>query len=276
MPKHYIVSEDTFPVVFEYAGQETATVEIKVNDGKEIENELIYGGVRGLKVDEDGNTVYGATFGLFAAAETEFDADHAIMTSTTNEEGIFAFEKLVYGDYVVREIAAAEGFVLNETVYPVSIHENNELIEIGFENMHITGTVELTKVDEAYPENKLTGAEFEIWLDLDGDKQFDTEKDVLLGLMTEVETGIYQMEGLRYGGYFAYEKTAPEGFIKDDGYYYFEIREDGKTVTVENEAGVGFINKMRTGSIRIEKTSEDGVLKGFTFKVEGKDMMKWR
>lgn len=270
--KHYIVSEDTFPVVFEYAGQETATVEIKVNDGKEIVNELIYGGVRGLKVDEDGNTVSGATFGLFAAAETEFDADHAIMTTTTNEEGIFTFEKLVYGDYVVREISAAEGFVLNETVYPVSIHENNELIEIGFENMHITGTVELTKVDEDYPENKLTGAEFEIWLDLDGDKQFDAEKDVLLGLMTEVETGIYQMEGLRYGGYFAYEKTAPEGFIKDDGYYYFEIREDGKTVTVENEAGVGFINKMRTGSIRIEKTSEDGVLKGFTFKVEGKDI----
>ena len=80
------------------------------------------------------------------------------------------------------------------------------------------------------------------------------------------------MAGLRYGSYFVYEKTAPDGFKKDDGYYPFEIREDGKTVTVENEAGIGFINQCRTGSIRIEKTSEDGVLKGFTFKVEGKDV----
>ena len=161
--------------------------------------------------------------------------------------------------------------MLNETIYPVTIRESNELVEIGFENLHITGTVEVTKVDKDYPENKLTGAEFEVWLDLDGDKKYDAEKDILVGLMKEAEIGIYRMEGLRYGGYFVYERTAPEGFQKDDGFYFFEIREDGKTVIVENEAGIGFINKARTGSIRIEKTSEDGVLKGFTFRVEGKD-----
>lgn len=270
--EHYVLSDEAFPVVFAYAGEKIGKVEIKVNDGKEITNDLIHGAVRGLKVDEDGNAVSGAAFGLFHADEEKYTEENALMVSVTGEDGIFTFEGLVYGDYAVREIKAAEGFVLNETVYPVSIREDNDLIEIGFENMHITGTVELTKVDEDYPENKLTGAEFEIWLDLDGDKQFDAHKDVLLGLMEEVETGIYRMEGLRYGGYFAYEKTAPEGFLKDDGYYYFEIREDGKTVTVENEAGVGFINKIRTGSIRIEKTSEDGVLKGFTFRVEGKDI----
>ena len=269
---HYLVSEEKYPVNFSYGGDNIGTVHIKVNAGTAITNDLIRGTVRGLKVDEDGKTVSGATFGLFLPNETEFDAERAIMTSTTNEEGIFIFEKLVYGDYVIREIKAAEGFVLNETVYPVSIKDNNALVEIGFENLHITGTVELTKVDADYPENKLTGAEFEIWLDLDGNGKFDASKDILVGLMEEVETGIYRMDGLRYGGYFAYEKTAPEGFFKDDGYYYFEIREDGKTVTVENEAGVGFINKARTGSVRIEKTSEDGVLKGFTFKVEGKDL----
>ena len=270
--EHYIVSDESYPVIFNYAGEKIGTVEIKVNDGKAISNEMIRGAVRGLKVDEDGKIVQGATFGLFFADETEFDAEHAIMTSTTNEEGIFTFEKLAYGDYVIREIKAAEGFVLNETLYPVSIKENNSLVEIGFENLHITGTVELTKVDEDYPENKLTGAEFEIWLDLDGDGKYDAEKDVLVGLMEETEIGIYRMEGLRYGGYFVYEKSAPEGFYKDDGRYYFEIRENGTTVTVENKAGVGFINKARTGSIRIEKTSEDGLLKGFTFKVEGKDL----
>ena len=268
---HYIVSETMYPVSFDYQGQDVAEVKLPVNDGKEIDNELIYGAVRGLKVDEDGLTVPGATFGLFYSEETVFDREHAIMCCTTNEEGMFTFEKLVYGDYAIREIEPAEGFVLNETIYPVTIRESNELVEIGFENLHITGTVEVTKVDKDYPENKLTGAEFEVWLDLDGDKKYDAEKDILVGLMKEAEIGIYRMEGLRYGGYFVYERTAPEGFQKDDGFYFFEIREDGKTVIVENEAGIGFINKARTGSIRIEKTSEDGVLKGFTFRVEGKD-----
>ena len=54
--------------------------------------------------------------------------------------------------------------------------------------------------------------------------------------------------------------------------YAFSIKEDGKTVIVENEAGKGFINNAQVGDIRIEKTSEDGVLKGFTFRVEGTDI----
>ena len=49
-------------------------------------------------------------------------------------------------------------------------------------------------------------------------------------------------------------------------------KENGITVIVENEAGHGFINLAQTGSIRIEKTSEDGVLAGFTFRVTGSDI----
>lgn len=269
--EHYIVSDQKFIVAFAYAGQEIAQVDFVVNDGKPIENHLKRGTVRGLKVDEDGKTIEKAVFGLFKVGETEFTGENAILTAETDSEGIFVFEKLPYGEYLIREITPAEGFVLNETVYPVTIQEDGQLVEIGFENLHITGSVQVTKVDEDYPENKLTGAEFEVYLDLDNDGKYDAEKDVLVGQMKEVETGIYQMDGLRYGSYFVYEKTAPDGFKKDDGYYHFEIREDGKIVTVENEAGVGFINQCRTGSIRIEKTSEDGVLKGFTFRVEGKD-----
>ena len=71
--------------------------------------------------------------------------------------------------------------------------------------------------------------------------------------MSEVETGVYRMDGLRYNGYFLHEKTSPEGFLKDDNYYYFEIREDGETVTVENEAGVGFVNQPITGKLELTK-----------------------
>ena len=80
------------------------------------------------------------------------------------------------------------------------------------------------------------------------------------------------MNDLLFGGYFVKEKTAPQGFYLDDNAYYFQITENGKTVIVENEAGKGFINNAQRGSIRIEKTSEDKVVKGFTFKVEGTDI----
>ena len=46
---HYILSDTEYPVVFEYAGQDTALVEIRANDGAAIENNLIYGEVQGMK-----------------------------------------------------------------------------------------------------------------------------------------------------------------------------------------------------------------------------------
>ena len=65
---HYLISDEKYPVEFVYAGQDTAVVEIKVNDGKAIENDLIYGSIKGLKIDrETEEPVAGALFGLFRA-----------------------------------------------------------------------------------------------------------------------------------------------------------------------------------------------------------------
>ena len=41
----YLKNETKYPVVFEYAGQETAVVSITANEGEAIENDLIYGDV---------------------------------------------------------------------------------------------------------------------------------------------------------------------------------------------------------------------------------------
>ena len=49
---HYMLSDTKYPVTFGYAGQDTAVVKIAANDGKAIENDLIYGSVSGKKVDE--------------------------------------------------------------------------------------------------------------------------------------------------------------------------------------------------------------------------------
>ena len=49
---HYILSDNRYPVIFEYQGQEVADVTIAVNNGDPIENRLIYGEIVGLKVDQ--------------------------------------------------------------------------------------------------------------------------------------------------------------------------------------------------------------------------------
>jgi LPXTG-motif cell wall-anchored protein len=132
---HYILSEKKYPVVFEYAGQDTATVHISVNDGEPIENEIIYGTIQGLKIDrETGENITGALFGLFSITETEFTEETAILTSESNKEGIFTFENVPYGEYIVRELKPAEGYLPNEENYTVTISENKEIIEITIEN----------------------------------------------------------------------------------------------------------------------------------------------
>ena len=132
---HYILSEKKYPVVFEYAGQDTATVHISVNDGEPIENEIIYGTIQGLKIDrETGENITGALFGLFSITETEFTEETAILTSESNEEGIFTFENVPYGEYIVCELKPATGYLPNGESYPVTISENKEIIEITVEN----------------------------------------------------------------------------------------------------------------------------------------------
>ena len=265
---HYILSDEKYPIVFEYAGQDTALVDIKANDGTPIENKLFYGEIHGLKKDEDGSGLAGALIGLFRADCTEFTTENAILTATSAEDGSFSFARVPYGNWIVREIEAPTGFVLSEKTYPVTVDADGAVIEVEIENTRIRGTVQLTKTDRDYPDNKLTGAEFTVYRDSNGNKELDAD-DERLGTLTETGIGVYEMADLLYGGYFVKETKAPEGFYLDDNAYYFEITEDGKTVTVENEAGKGFINAPQIGSLKIIKTSSDGKIEGFSFRVTG-------
>ena len=136
---HYILSDKKYPVVFEYAGQDTATVHISVNDGEPIENEIIYGTIKGLKIDrETGENIAGALFGLFSINETEFTEETTILISESNEDGVFEFTDVPYGEYIVCELKPAEGYLYNEELYPVTISENDEIIEITIENDKIS------------------------------------------------------------------------------------------------------------------------------------------
>ena len=266
--EHYILSDTQYPFTFEYAGQDTETVEIKVNDGKSIENKLIYGSVSGKKIDENGEALGGALIGIFKADETEFTKEHAIMTATSEKDGSFSFAKVPYGKWIVREIEAPEGFVLDDTSYEVNIGENEQVIEVEITDEYIHGNIELIKVDADYPDNKLTGATFEVYKDVNGDGKLN-DGDELIGNLEETATGIYEMKELLYGKYLVKETKAPEGFVLDKGVYSVFIEKDETTYKVENKVGVGFINEAMKGSLKIKKTSSDGKVEGFTFRVTG-------
>ena len=266
--EHYILSDIQYPFTLKYAGQDTETVEIKVNDGKPIENKLIYGSVSGKKIDENGEVLGGALIGIFKADETEFTKEHAIMTATSEKDGSFSFAKVPYGKWIVREIEAPEGFVLDDTSYEVNIGENEQVIEVEITDEYIHGNIELTKVDADYPDNKLTGATFEVYKDVNGDGKLD-DGDELIGNLEETATGIYEMKELLYGKYLVRETKAPEGFVLDKGVYSVFIEKDETTYKVENKAGVGFINEAMKGNLKIKKTSSDGKVEGFTFRVTG-------
>ena len=265
---HYLLNGETFPFTFEYGGPSIAVVEISANDGEAVTNELIRGEIKGLKTDENGTGLGGAVIGLFKSDETEFTAENALATATSAEDGSFSFTNVPYGDWVLKELESPEGFILSDEVIPVTVEEDGQVVEISLANERVYGDLRLTKVDKDYPDNKLTGAEFEVYRDTNGNKELD-EGDELLGKLEETSTGIYEMSHILYGGVFVRETKAPEGFLLDENAYYVEITENGKIYEVENEAGVGFTNMAQTGSLRIEKTSSDGKVEGFSFRVTG-------
>ena len=229
---HYKLSDTKYPVTFAYVGQDTAVVKIAANNGKAIENDLIYGSVSGKKVDENGSALGGALIGLFRTDDGDFTKENALLTATSAEDGSFSFENIPYGTWYVR------------------------------------GNIHLTKVDSEYPDNKLTGATFEVYKDSNANGKMD-DGDELLGTLTEKEIGEYGMNDLFYGRYFVKETKAPEGFILDTGVYEVMIDTNGKTYEVENKAGVGFINDAMRGNLKIVKTSSDGKVKGFAFRIIG-------
>ena len=266
--EHYILSDAKYEFKFDYADQSTAVVKISVNDGEPIENKLIYGSVSGKKVNENGEALAGAMIGIFKADETEFTKEKAIKTTTSGEDGSFEFKKVPHGHWIVREIEQPKGFVLSETCYDVIISEHKQVIEIEIINEYVFGNIKLTKVDADYPDNKLSGATFELYKDVNEDGKIDKD-DELLGTLDETSVGVYEKTELPYGHYLVKETKAPEGFVLDTNEYSVFIEKDETTYEVENKASVGFINDAMKGSLKIKKTSSDGKVEGFTFRVTG-------
>ena len=176
--------------------------------------------------------------------------------------GKFELTELPTGKYTITEINNAEGYLPKTQVKTITVTKD-ATASAEFVNKVIVGNVTLTKVDEDYPENKLTGAVFTV---------YKSDKKTVVGTLKETETGVYSLEGLVYGDYYVQETKAPEYFVCDVNFYYFEIVNDGETVEVSNdELGKGtFINSPQKGEIKIVKTSYDNKVEGIHFEVTGK------
>lgn len=174
----------------------------------------------------------------------------------------FELTELPTGKYTITEINNAEGYLPKTQVKTITVTKD-ATASAEFVNKVIVGNVTLTKVDEDYPENKLTGAIFTV---------YKSDKKTVVGTMKETETGVYSLEGLVYGEYYVQETKAPEYFVRDVNFYYFQIVNDGETVEVSNdELGKGtFINSPAKGEIKIVKTSYDNKVEGIHFEVTGK------
>ena len=178
------------------------------------------------------------------------------------KNGEFVIAELPTGKYTITEINNAEGYLPKTQVKTITVTKD-ATASAEFVNKVIVGNVTLTKVDEDYPENKLTGAVFTV---------YKSDKKTVVGTMKETETGVYSLEGLVYGEYYVQETKAPEYFVRDVNFYYFQIVNDGETVEVYNdELGKGtFINSPQKGEIKIVKTSYDNKVEGIHFEVTGK------
>ena len=163
---HYVLSDEKYAFNTEYQGQEVQTIEITVNDGEPIENELIYGTVKGLKTDrETGKTIEGALFGLFTSDETEFTKDNAILTAESDKDGIFTFENVPFGEWMIKELQPAENYLPSDEIYTVTISADEQVIEIN-------------AVNDQIPELKTTAT-------IDGEKEVEVKDEITIGDVVE-------------------------------------------------------------------------------------------
>lgn len=147
----YVIDDNIYGFSTAPGEQVETQINIDLNDGAAIDNALIRGSIKGIKKDNRGNKLEGATIGLFKDGETVFTSDTALQTCITNKDGEFSFNNLPYGKYIVKEIAAPTGYDLDDTQYTADIDENGKVIELTITDIMRIGRMELTTDNKISP-----------------------------------------------------------------------------------------------------------------------------
>lgn len=184
---------------------------------------------------------------------------------TTNSSGSATLRGLPIGVTVtVQEIASPPGYKLDTRVHTYVTTTETEKIEYNLEPEDFTedifkGKISLTKQIEMLGADAQLeqGAEYQVYLKSAGSYNAakDTERDYLVtGADGEATT-----KDLPYGTYTLHQvKGVPGRELKDMD---VDVHENGKTYEVT------LTNELKYAPLKIVKTSEDGNVAGFTFKV---------
>lgn len=225
---HYILSNTKYEFDTYYKGQDVETIKIDLNSGQKIENNLIYGTIKGLKIDrETEKTIKGALFGLFKSDTTEYTKDNAILTAESDENGIFVFDNIPFGDWLVKEIKPAENYLPSDDIHHITVSDNEQIIEI-------------TAVNDRIPELKTTAT-------IDGEKEVTAKGEITIDDVVEYK---HLVPGKEY-------KIVGTLMDKSTG-KPFEI--DGKPITSE----VTFTPEKSNGEVTVLFTFDSSAIKETT------------
>ena len=181
----------------------TAAENVEVEGSKIIinwTNTRDKGSISITKTGSEDKPLQGAVFGLYKDADA---AEEPIDTQQTDKNGQALFADLDAGTYYVKEIAAPNGYALDETIRPFTIGGNNASwdVKTDIENSLKQYTLKLTKKGD--DGKLLPGVEFT--LSGNGISSITKSSD---------EDGVVKFEGLPFGRYTITETKAPQGYVK--------------------------------------------------------------
>lgn len=193
-----------------------------------------------MKISDETSLLAGTVFGLYDRWGQE------IAQLTVGSDGTATYEGLSQGQYFLRELAAAEGYIRSEEAYHFSIGGWEWNVSLTIANERGFGTVRVLKTGEN--QAPLANVAFDIYRAANNEKAGE--------LLTDAE-GFTQAE-LPLGRYYLVETATAEGYLLPEEPVSFELTEHGAVteLSVQNEKEpeaepVG-------GNIRLTKTAEDG------------------
>ena len=203
---------------------------------------------------------------LIDGKEITAEATFTPKTTTGEVEMTFTFD--------ARELTAETEVVVFEKLYrdgiEIAVHADIEDEGQTVKILPLHGSIMTTKVNADDPTDKISGATFGVYSDADGDGIFNAKTDKLVGTLQEGDTGVYTLDSLPYGKFFLHEDKAPEGFVQDNIYYPFEIKENGQIVNFETVPGKDFPNKPIKGTVtttKVDATNPQHKLSGAVFEI---------
>ncbi len=195
--EHYILSNKHYQFNTNYAGQETKVIKIDISGNEKINNTLKRGKVEGIKINKNNDKLEGAIIGIFKVGTTEFSEKNAIATTKTDKDGAFSFSNIPYGEWIVKEVAAPTGYVVDATQHHIHISDDGVVINITMTDKQ----VQISKTDIT-GEKEVVGAELTI----------TDESGNVVDSWTSTDTAHYANGLVEGQKYTLTEKTAPLGY----------------------------------------------------------------